>query len=463
MILSHYSPRLSASRRFFKVTASSFTLVALLALATPPARAQFALRSLGAIVKLPVAVEVEPEAVLARPVGVIGGLDSRVIEPEEEPVPPAPVVEPVDRMLFATAEPLAVEFQKPERVAPTRFADPEVYQSAIEPGTSEEGVEARTRLIDLTRAVDVPALALEKRAQIEVQGLVDLVPVSVIRQLGTLTNTCPESAVSGTRTLNLGNSYAGASGSVYGGSRWRCSSCAAPGTASSLSYLGTNVYAKLLGQQAKAFEAYGRARVLNGTADAYVRVMVGPYTLINTTQPSIVWSEFKKITLLSGKTFFWLGPVPFSLKGELAAGLEANVTLQGNATTLETKNSGKLRAWLQGSASFAIDIVIASAGLEATLRVLDSSIEAAHGVKNCKPYGHLQVCVAPVRLLLKAFAKISKPCFPDFWNNCPSKWSKTLVDTSIGSFCWKILDLPAPEPTLALFDMLSDVQFFLAR
>jgi hypothetical protein len=247
-----------------------------------------------------------------------------------------------------------------------------------------------------------------------------------------LVDFCREEGPGGSHSINVGNSWAGATGSLAAGAKYRCGSCAPK---SARAFVEAKVTAKLLKQSIQAFDAQASARVTDGQPESKLFVKIGPSTLINQIGPTIQWSRNKKITLLSASQRVMVGPIPIKISGKLAAVLNANLKLEANGSTYKVRSSGELTASLEGTASGAVDVVVASAGLEAVLKVLKAKLSGDYGVEDCRAFGLLKVCFDPVDIALKAFAKINIPCFPDFWNNCPKKYSTTLVRWTAGSFC----------------------------
>jgi hypothetical protein len=247
-----------------------------------------------------------------------------------------------------------------------------------------------------------------------------------------LSDFCLEQGPGGSHSINVGNSWAGATGSLAAGAKYRCGSCAPK---SARAFVEAKVTAKLLKQSIQAFDAQASARVTDGQPESKLYVKIGPSTLINQTAPTIQWSRNKKITLISASQRVMVGPIPIKISGSLAAVLNANLKLEANGSTYKVRSSGELTASLEGTASGAVDVVVASAGLEAVLKVLKAKLSGDYGVEDCSAFGLLKVCFDPVDIALKAFAKVNIPCFPDFWNNCPKKYSTTLVRWTAGSFC----------------------------
>ncbi len=246
-----------------------------------------------------------------------------------------------------------------------------------------------------------------------------------------LADFCLEQGPGGSHAINVGNSWAGATGSLAAGARYRCGGC----LKSARAFMEAKVTAKLLKQSIQAFDAQASATVTDGQPVSKLYVKIGPSTLINQTSPTIQWSRSKKITLISASQRVMVGPIPIKISGKLAAVLNANLKLEANGSTYHVRNSGELSASLEGTASGAVDVVVASAGLEAVLNVLKAKLSGDYGVDDCSAFGLLKVCFDPLEIVLKAFAQVSIPCFPDFWNNCPKKYSTTLVRWTAGSFC----------------------------
>ena len=247
-----------------------------------------------------------------------------------------------------------------------------------------------------------------------------------------LIDFCREEGPGGSHAINVGNSWAGATGSLAAGAKYRCGVCAPK---SARAFMEAKVTARLLKQSIRAFDAQASATVTDGQAVSKLYVKIGPSTLINQIAPTIQWSRNRKITLISASQRVMAGPIPIKISGKLAAVLNANLKLEAKGAEYHVRNSGELTASLEGTASGAVDVVVASAGLEAVLKVLKAKLSGNYGVADCSAFGLLKVCFDPVEIALKAFAKVNIPCFPDFWNNCPKKYSTTLVRWTAGSFC----------------------------
>ena len=246
---------------------------------------------------------------------------------------------------------------------------------------------------------------------------------------------CTERGPGSSRSINIGKSWAGATGSISAGAKYRCNDCGVF-KKSSRAYATAKVTAKLLKKSVKAFDARMTSTVSNGTAKAKLYVKIGKSVLINKTGRTVSWVKNRKITLISASY-----PIPVlsfisvRISAKLAAVLDANLKLVANAAQNLVQNSGHLTASLQGSATGGVDAIVASGGIEFSLNVLKATLKGTYGVRRCTPFGSLRVCFDPVKIRLYGFVKINKPCFPKFWKNCPKKYSKTLVRWNAKSYC----------------------------
>jgi hypothetical protein len=272
----------------------------------------------------------------------------------------------------------------------------------------------------------VAAFTVNLSAQPKFQQIV--VPIRDLPILDFCTTQGPGTS----HSIDVGNSWAGATGSLAAGAKYNCHGCLSK---SVRAFFEAKVTAKLLKQSIQAFDAQASTTVADGQSTAKLYVKIGPSTLINQTGPSIHWSKNKKITLISASQRIMLGPIPMKISGNLAAVLNANLHLVGDAPNYHVRQSGELSASLEGTASGSVDVIVASAGLEAVLKVLKARLSGDYGVSDCAAFGSFKVCFDPVDIVLKAFAQINIPCFPDVWNNCPKKYSTNLVSWKAASYC----------------------------
>lgn len=254
---------------------------------------------------------------------------------------------------------------------------------------------------------------------------------------------CPTSGKSGSHSFDVGNSWAGASGSFTAGVKYRKVDCPTEpfSKKSARAYVTGDVTVKLLKQTTKAFELSGSAKVQNGVSEARLRVKLGPVTLINETASNITWSKDKSITLISVNVVISIYGIPVTIKGSVAATLEADLQLAGYPSSNTVLAAGDVKTSVKGTASASADVKIASAGVEAILKLLQATLRSDLVIFYSDPFGSVKICFMPAAIEIIAFVKIWKPCWPDVWNSCPFKYSKTLVDVSYPAYCKEFLYL----------------------
>ena len=99
-----------------------------------------------------------------------------------------------------------------------------------------------------------------------------------------------------------------------------------------------------------------------------------------------------------------LGPVPFSVT--VKAGVGFGMDLNAKRTTAGVKLGGKAGAWAYGSVSFAVDVVVAEAGIRASLKFFHTYLNMAMTPQLKRLDGSVSLISFAIRVKLELYVKV---------------------------------------------------------
>jgi len=143
-------------------------------------------------------------------------------------------------------------------------------------------------------------------------------------------------------------------------------------------------------------------------------------------------SKSWNFTLFSQRYPVPVGPVVFSLK--VRAGVGLSIGLSARQTSPGVKVSGQAGAWAYGSITFSLDLIVAEAGVKATLKFFHTYLNAAMQPELKQLDGAVTLFTLPFSVHVKAFVKVG-------YSYVSKEWSLTLVNSSSKSIICVILEI----------------------
>lgn len=137
-------------------------------------------------------------------------------------------------------------------------------------------------------------------------------------------------------------------------------------------------------------------------------------------------------TLFSYTQRFMLGPVPFSVK--VKAGVGFGMDLTSKQTTAGVKLAGKAGAWAFGSVSFAVDVVVAEAGVRATLKFFQTFLTVAMKPQLKFLDGSVSLVSLAITLKIELYVKVG-------YSYASHEETKTIASWSTAAVIKKLMDL----------------------
>jgi hypothetical protein len=194
--------------------------------------------------------------------------------------------------------------------------------------------------------------------------------------------------------------------------------------------IGTRGSATLFGKTATLVEIEALARSCsNGARATYVKAKVAGFTVASDSSTvSFTWSRNLTRTLLSASTTVWVGPVPVTIRGSLAATLSGSLWLGVSIDSAEIR--GTLSVSAKGTASAGVGVWGYSVGLEVVLDLLRTKLSSNVKISNAEMMywwdilGTAWLCFDPVKISL--YVKVQA------W---PFSWSKNLASYSAPTYC----------------------------
>ena len=137
---------------------------------------------------------------------------------------------------------------------------------------------------------------------------------------------------------------------------------------------------------------------------------------------------------IEGPTYrFYLGPVPFNISVNAGLAFTLAATEEANSGGNALSRAETLSASVYGSASFSVDYLVFSAGIEARLDFVNPSV--SHTVTASPTNGvvaSLDACITPVILSLSLFASIGLSAGPWKWK---MELSREILNLESASYC----------------------------
>ena len=173
--------------------------------------------------------------------------------------------------------------------------------------------------------------------------------------------------------FSFGNSMASVNGGFEAEASLASAGCRSPGARAEA---GGDVNIDIFGRSRSLLDA--KAEVSNDSdgSNVSLHVEIGSITLIDIDQNRSTksWSRSRNITLLSASRTFFVAGFPVSVNVSVGAGMSADLELRAS---YPVGISGELSAWATGSAGAYLNAGIARAGVSATLRLLDTTLNSS--------------------------------------------------------------------------------------
>jgi hypothetical protein len=124
---------------------------------------------------------------------------------------------------------------------------------------------------------------------------------------------------------------------------------------------------------------------------------------------------------------FFVGPIPCSLGVRAGAGASMYAPFSVNPAYLSVSVPGTLSAYAHAAISFAVDAIVASAGVTADCRFANTRATASLAASPSGLFGNLGVRLEAIRLLVSAWVRVG-------WGWLSKTWSTTLFNYGLGAF-----------------------------
>jgi len=144
--------------------------------------------------------------------------------------------------------------------------------------------------------------------------------------------------------------------------------------------------------------------------------------------------------VFSSSQVFTLGvfPVRVTTRATVGSGLSMNIEARAQNHSPSLKIQGDADVYANGSASAALELLVASFGVKGSVRLVDSKISFSEGyAPSSGVSGTLRVACKPISTAIKAFVKYWAPTWSNpfrrktrtrtIWSWSPASWSKNKV------------------------------------
>jgi hypothetical protein len=236
--------------------------------------------------------------------------------------------------------------------------------------------------------------------------------------------------------FSFGNSTVSVDGGFQAEASLSSSGCESPGARAEA---GGDVNIDIFGRTQSLLDA--KAEVSNDSdgSNVSLHVEIGSITLIDIDQErsNKSWSRSRNITLLSASRTFVVWGLPINVEVSVGAGMSADLELQA---AYPVGISGELSAWASGSAGAYLSVGVARAGISATLRLLDTTLNSSMSLSSDGGVsGRVTLNIEAVRIKIRLVVDIRK------LRNWRWRWTEvggiTIVNYSRGSISRTLLSL----------------------
>ena len=238
---------------------------------------------------------------------------------------------------------------------------------------------------------------------------------------------------SGYSSRSVGNSNLG----VYYSSRAQLATTTArswsPYARSSISASGT---LRVLGRRMNLARFSASAASTRSKAQAKVYASVGPFTVLNKSlSPNYSYKRSKSYGYPVVRGTFMVGPIPITVKSKVGVGGSASAKAAYQRFPASVGFETKSSIWAYGSASVAVGVSGAKAGVQGRARFGTQSLSASvKAIAGKGVSGVVRHCSTAIDLSLKLFAELG-------WWRFKKKWSKTIASYKRGSSCRDLIRL----------------------
>ena len=193
---------------------------------------------------------------------------------------------------------------------------------------------------------------------------------------------------------------------------------------------------RVLGRRLSLARFSASAASTRSKAQAKAYASVGPFTVLNRTlSPSYTYKRSKSYGYPVVRGTFMVGPIPITVKSKVGVGGSASAKAALKRFPASVEFETKSSIWAYGSASVAVGVSGAKAGVQGVARFGTQSLSASvKSIAGKGVSGIVRHCSTAVDLSLKLFAEIG-------WWRLKKKWSKTIASYKTGSSCRDLIRL----------------------